>query len=534
VSFHLADLWEIVADAVPESLALVCGDDRRTFADLETRANRLAHWMAARGVGRDDFVGMYMRNRTAYVEGMLAAWKLRAVPINVNFRYVDDELRYLFADGGLVGVVHDTEFTARVGTVRDDVPSLRWSLDSSDEYEVALAGASATRDFAPRADDDLYVLYTGGTTGLPKGVVWRIADAFFACFGGGDPTRQAGSIAKPADLVDRIAQGFVFLPVAPLMHAAGGWTTFMWLFAGATVVLVPGAFEPDDVWRTVERERVNSMSIVGDAMARPLLDAWDAASAAGAGYDASSLALIGSGGAPLTASLKARLARTFPTLLVADGFGSSETGIQGASRFVGDPAAGPAGFSVTPSDTVVIDEATRQPVVPGSGVVGKVARAGLIPLRYHNDPDKTAASFVEIDGVRHVVSGDLATVAADGTVTLLGRGSQCINTGGEKVFPEEVEAVLRGHDAVYDVVVVGVSDERWGQRVVAVVQPAADAVPTADDLRAYCRTALANYKVPKEIVLVDRVERSPAGKADYRWAAAVAATPGPGKGGSAS
>ena len=516
-SFNLADLWEAVADRVPDNTALVCGAERRTFAQLEERANRLAHWMAAQGVGKDDFVGLYLRNSPAYVEAMLAAYKLRAVPINVNFRYVEDELRYLFNDAGLVGVIHDDEFTPRVDAIRADVPTLRWSLATGDAYDEALASSSDERDFPTRSGDDLYVLYTGGTTGMPKGVVWRIEDAFFACIGGGDPTRMNGEITTPAELLERMVPGFVFMPVAPLMHAAGGWTTFMWLLAGGTIVLLTGSLDGDEVWRAIDREKVNAMSIVGDAMARPLVDAWDAANGV---YDISSLMTIGSGGAPLTRPLKEALAQRFPSLIIADGFGSSETGIQGASRFDGttEPTAG-----FTTSSTVVLDEETLEPLEPGSSKPGKVARTGLLPLRYHNDPDKTAATFVEINGRRYAISGDLATVAADGTVNLLGRGSQCINTGGEKVYPEEIEAALRGHAGVYDVLVVGAPDERWGQKVVAVVQKANGAAPTADELRDHCRASLAGYKVPKDVVFVDEVVRSPSGKADYRWAAKVAA-----------
>jgi acyl-CoA synthetase (AMP-forming)/AMP-acid ligase II len=517
-TFHLADLWELVADAVPERTALVCGQHRRTYAELEERSNRLAHWMADRGVGKDDFVGLYLRNSPAYVEATLAAYKLRAVPINVNFRYVDDELRYLFDDAGLVGVIHDEEFTPRVETVAAGVPSVRWNLADGAAYADAVSASKPDRDFGPRSDDDLYVIYTGGTTGMPKGVVWRIRDAFFACMAGGDPSRMKGDVEQPEDLLDRIVPEYASMSVAPLMHAAGGWTTFMWLFAGAKVVILPGSFDPDEVWATVERERVNGFSIVGDAMARPLLDAWDAA---GGKYDISSLFLIGSGGAPLTPPVKARLGRTFPNVIVGDGFGSSETGIQGASRFTG-AEGGPSKGGFTPSATVVLDEDTLEPVEPGSGRIGKVARTGLMPLRYHGDPEKTAATFVDVGGTRYAISGDMATVEADGTVTLLGRGSQCINTGGEKVFPEEVEAALRGHDAVYDVLVVGAPDERWGQRVVAVVQRSPGRDATEDDLRQHCRASVAGYKVPKQVIFVDQVVRSPAGKADYRWAAQVA------------
>jgi acyl-CoA synthetase (AMP-forming)/AMP-acid ligase II len=524
-TFNFADIWEAVVPRVAtrEALVVVGGhpdgsDVRLTYADLERRANRLANWLASQGVRAGDHVGLYLTNGNEYLEAMLAAYKLRAAPINVNYRYVEDELRYLFADADLVGVIHDADFAERVKAVRGDLPGLRWTLATGGDYEQALAGQPDTGDFGPRSGDDLYVIYTGGTTGMPKGVVWRQEDAFFACIGGGDPMRLHGPVREPAEILERIIDGtFVYLPVAPLMHAAGQWTVLSWLFAGGTVLLLPGSLDALKVWRTVERERVNLITVVGDAVVRPLLDAWDEHGP----FDVSSLFSVGSGGAPLSPGLRERFAQALPNVMIANGFGSSETGAQGTSRSTG-PGGGSGSGSVvfTPMDdtTMVLDEATLRPVEPGSGQQGRVARTGHIPLRYHNDPQKTAETFVEVDGRRWVLTGDLATVEADGSIQLLGRGSQCINTGGEKVFPEEVEAVLKTHPAVYDVLVVGVPDERWGQRVVAVVQPTPGASPTLEELVEHARGHLAGYKLPKSVVLVDEVLRSPAGKADYRWA----------------
>jgi acyl-CoA synthetase (AMP-forming)/AMP-acid ligase II len=516
--FNFADIWEAVVDRVGDREALVCGGRRLTYAELEERSNRLAHFMAANGVGPGQHVGLYLLNCPEYVEAMVAAYKLRAVPINVNYRYVKDELRYLLDDAEVVGVLYNDDLAERVQAVRDDLPNVRWWLDVDNEYDDAIGGYSAERDFEPRSGDDPYVLYTGGTTGMPKGVVWRQEDAFFACIGGGDPMRLEGPVTEPAQVLDRITDGFVYFPVAPLMHAAGQWTALSWWYAGGKVVLHRGSLDPHAVWCTVEDEKVNLMTVVGDPVVRPLVDEWDRTGP----YDVSSLFSIGSGGAPLSPVLRARVTEILPNITLADGFGSSETGAQGSYRTSGQQEAIAPRFVPMDDSNVVLDEATRQPVVPGSGVIGRVARSGRIPIRYYNDPEKTADTFVEIDGRRFVITGDMATVEEDGTIQLLGRGSGCINSGGEKVFPEEVEAALKAHPAVYDALVVGVSDERWGQRVAAVVQPVDGASPTLDELVAHCRESLAGYKLPRSLVLVDEVVRSPAGKADYRWAKSVA------------
>ena len=520
-SLNLADLWEAVADAVPDRIALRCEGDGQTFAELEERSNRLAHWLLAKGVQPGQHVGLYMQNRFEYMEGTLAAWKIRAVPINVNFRYVADELRHLFNDADLVGVIHEDEYNDRVAEVGPDVPTLQWSLVVGDDYKTALASSSPERGFEARSGDDHYILYTGGTTGMPKGVVWRQEDAFFACMGGADPGRVHGAeVTSAEELVSRInPDPGCFLATAPLMHAAGGWTVMLNLLSGNRTVLWRGSLDAPEVWRTIERERVTGTSVAGDAVMRPLLDGWDELDPK---PDVSSLRTLSSGAAPLSPALRERYLTLFPTIPLSDGYGSSETGIQASRVFLG-----PTGDKPEPqfnaNQAVVMDEVNKRPVEPGSGVVGRVARTGRIPLGYYGDPEKTASTFVEWDGKRWSLTGDMATVDADGKITLLGRGSICINTGGEKVYPEEVEAVLRKSDDVYDVLVVGAPDDRWGQRVVAVVEPTPGHSPTEDGLRTMARQSLAGYKVPKQVVFVDQVVRSPSGKADYRWAAEVAA-----------
>jgi acyl-CoA synthetase (AMP-forming)/AMP-acid ligase II len=534
-TYNLADQWEAVADRVGDREAVVAGDRRLTYGQLEERANRLANHLSSVGVGPGDFVGCYLTNGTEYLETMLAAFKLRAVPVNINYRYVADELRYLFADAGLVAVVCEQRFAGNVAQVAADVPTLRHTLVVAEpgttatldgvpggtDYEAALAAASPDRPVVEgRGDDDLYVIYTGGTTGMPKGVVWRMGDAFFGCIGGGDPMRMTGPVSSPQETVERIIDfDFTFYALAPMMHAAAQWVSVMWLLCGAKVVLHQGRFDPAVIWRTVADEKVSAMTVVGDAMARPLCDEWDA----NGPFDASSLFSFSNGGAPISATARRRVQEMLPNVVFTDGFGSSETGIQGSQRLQPGEDAGNVTRYDNVADGMKVLDLDGKELAPGTGEIGRVAHTGWIPLRYHNAPEKTAEAFVEIDGRRYVVSGDMATVEADGSVVLLGRGSVSINTGGEKVFPEEVEGVLKGHPDVYDVVVVGVPHERWGEQVVAVVQPVEGREPTLADVEAYARDHLAGYKVPRELVLVDSVVRSPAGKADYRWAKQVAA-----------
>jgi acyl-CoA synthetase (AMP-forming)/AMP-acid ligase II len=531
VEFNLADLWERVADTIPDQEAMVCGDRRLTYAQADERAARLAHHLAGLGIGPGDHVGLHLYNCTEYLEGMLAAFKLRAVPINVNYRYGADELRYLFADADLRATVYHREFAPAVRAIRDDLPLLRGfvevadasgatPLDDATEYEAALAGASAERDFAPRSADDLYVLYTGGTTGMPKGVMWRAEDIFFGAFGGGNLGDTP--ITRPEEIVDSLDLHRRGLPACPFMHGTAHWMAFGTLYSGGTVVISPDrSFDPGRLWRLVEAERVTFLVIVGDAFARPLVETYDRLDPP---PDVSPLTVVLSGGAVLSPSVKTAWVERFPGTLLIDGFGASETGGQGQSVSAAGGAAEPGPRFRVNDETTVLDDDLR-PV--GPGVVGKLARRGHVPLGYYRDPVKTAATFPVVDGVRWSVPGDHARIEDDGTITVLGRGSVSINTGGEKVYPEEVESALKSHPSVFDAVVVGVPDDRWGERVAAVVQPRAGAAPTLEQLGEHVRAHLASYKVPRQVVLVDAVVRSPSGKPDYRWARDVAAGAGP-------
>jgi acyl-CoA synthetase (AMP-forming)/AMP-acid ligase II len=538
-TFNFADLWELVAPTVPDRTALVCGPQTRTYAQLAERVNRLANHLRAAGVGVDDRVGLFLRNDAAYLEAMLAAFSLRAVPVNMNHRYTGDELGHLLTDSGAVALLAHETLTAAVASVPGGIGAMRTLLVVDDPdpatvegeradlpgavaYEDALAAASPAAVVTEgRSGDDHYLMYTGGTTGRPKGVLWRQEDAFFACIGGGDPMRLQGPIERPADLLDRKVDAFTYFPLAPLMHAAAQWTTLSWLFAGGKTVLMPGHLDPETVWQLVADHGVNAITMVGDAVGRPLAKAWEANPDR---WDASALFSLSNGGAPMSPDLKAHIAELFPGRVMTDGFGSSESGLQGSQRLEpGDAGIGTGLARFAPSPGTGVFDDDLHPVVPGSGAIGRVANTGHLPLGYLNDPEKTAATFMEVEGKRYCFTGDMATVEADGTIALLGRGSQCINTGGEKVFPEEVELALFSHPAVADVLVVGVPDERWGSAVIAVVEPTDPAQPpTLEHLKAHLRQSLAGYKLPKRLVVVDRVERSPAGKADYRWAKATA------------
>jgi len=526
MAFNLADFVEHTVDAVPERTALICGDEQRTFAQLEDRANRLAHHLAAQGVGPGDHVAVYSFNSLEFVETMLAAFKLRAVPINVNYRYVEDELAYLLDNADAVALVHQAQFAPLVEAVRPKLPLLTHVIVVDDgtttaaggtAYEDALASSSPERDFPPRSSDDIYILYTGGTTGYPKGVVWRHEDVWRVLGGGID--FMTGERIEDEHQMSRLAaesEPGIGLVLAPLMHGAAQWGTLGGLIRGTTSVLLPH-FDPDLVWQAIERYRIATLAITGDAMARPLIDALRAHP-----YDTSSLVAISSTAAVFSPIVKDQLFELLPDLFISEAVGSSESGFNGMRLVDKANTTMSTGGLINVNrgpDTIVIDEA-NQPVQPGE--VGRMARGGNVPLEYYKDPAKSAATFITVDGKRYSVPGDFARLELDGTMTLLGRGSQCINSGGEKIYPEEVESALKAHPKVFDALVVGVPDERWGQRVAAVVEARPGDPPSLEDLVALCRTRIAGYKVPRELHLVETMPRHPSGKPDYRRAKAVA------------
>jgi acyl-CoA synthetase (AMP-forming)/AMP-acid ligase II len=524
---NIADIFETVVATVPDKPALVvrAGDGhdemRLSFTSLDARVNRLAHAMIGLGIGEGDHVGTHLYDGNQYVEVTLAAYKVRAVPVNVNFRYVDEELAYLFDNADLKVVFTEPDLEERAARA---AATLDWTCPvvvADERYEALLAAQSAAApDVGDRSPDDRYGLWTGGTTGMPKGVMWRQEDIYLSAIGGnGNPALGIAPVKNLDDVTARARKGSPLpgtLTLCPLMHGGGFWLAFSAILSGSFAVLIRDVgFDPAFALRVIGEERVSLLMTIGDAYARPIVDLLDR-SEPGA-FDLSSLLVYGSGGAILSPSVKDDLARLLPATVVHDGFGASETGGQG--RLVGTGADGAPRFSMEPGNVVIADDGTL--CVPGDGRIGMLANSGQIPLGYYKDEKKTAATFPVIDGVRYAVPGDLASVDADGSIAVFGRGAMSINSGGEKIFPEEVEKALKSHPAVFDATVVGTPNERFGSQVTAVVElrnEHAANPPTLAELQEHCRQHLAGYKVPRGLVFVEDTVRSPSGKPDYRWA----------------
>lgn len=529
---------EAVASAIGDREYIICGERRYTFAQIVERSNRLAAYLHSRGLGchterselaghevGQDLLGLYAYNGPEYVEGMLGAWRARVAPFNVNYRYVKNELAYLLADSGATALLYHAAFAPRVAEVLPDLPHLRVLIQIADDskndlvhgavdYEsIVSSGASVPPPVEP-SPDDLYVLYTGGTTGMPKGVLWRQHDIFMTSFGGRNmyTGETAGSYA---DIAKRVAEnpGTKIFTLPPLMHGAAQWAVMTALTTGQTVVFpaTHGKFDADEVVATVEREKILTIQVVGDAMARPIADAIEKGTA-----DVSSLAVVANGGALLSPTAKQRLIDVKPGLIVMDGVGSSETGIQ--MSHMSTPGAVSTGKFNAGPDTSVAAEDLGSILAPGHDGIGWLAQRGYVPLGYKGDAPKTAKTFPVIDGVRYSIPGDRARHLADGGIELLGRDSVTINSGGEKIFAEEVESAVLSHPAVKDVVVSGRPSERWGQEVVAIVSLVDGATADAQELIDHAAGVIARYKLPKAVVFRPAIERSPAGKADYRWA----------------
>ncbi|WP_324738684.1 acyl-CoA synthetase [Mycobacterium sp. 5-140-3-2] len=537
-TFTVPAVAKAVAAAIPDRELIIHGDRRYTYAQVIDRSNRLAAYLHSQGLGchteRDalaghevgqDLLGLYAYNGNEFVEALLGSFQARVAPFNVNFRYVKSELQYLLADSGATALLYHAAFAPRVAEILPDLPQLRVLIQIADasgndllngaiDYEAALASVSPEPPPVQHSADDLYVLYTGGTTGMPKGVLWRQHDIFMTSFGGrnlmtGEPSQSIDEIVERA----AAGPGTKLMILPPLIHGAAQWSVMTAITTGQSVVFptVVDHLDADDVVRTIEREKVAVVTVVGDAMARSLVTAIEKGIA-----DVSSLAVVANGGALLTPYVKQRLIEVLPNAVVVDGVGSSETGAQ-MHHMSTSGAVATGTFNAGP-DTFVAAEDLTAILEPGHEGMGWLAQRGYVPLGYKGDAAKTAKTFPVIDGVRYAVPGDRARHGADGSVELLGRDSVTINSGGEKIFVEEVETAIASHPAVADVVVAGRPSERWGQEVVAVVALAQGARAEADELVAHASNTLARYKLPKAIVFRPVIERSPSGKADYRWA----------------
>lgn len=533
MALNIADLFEHAVDADPDNRALLVGGRFVTYGELEAWSNQLAHHLADRGIGVGDHVGLYAKNSIEHVVALLAILKVRAVAININFRYVAGELDYLFDNADLVGLVHDRAYADLVARVAPQHDKLQTFVVLPDPIEPdagdpaviagyggvlladAMAGQSEARDFEPRSADDIHIIYTGGTTGFPKGVMWRHED-FWRVLGGGIDFMTGEALAEYDQSEQAKQEGrMVTFPLSPLMHGGAQASLLMHLFAGHLTILEP-TFDARRTWELVDEQQVQLMFMTGDAMARPLIEAYEASQGSDGAASGQSLFAIASSAAVFSPSLKQRWMEKFPGAVFTDSIGSTETGFQGTGlQDKNDLSTDGPVISIGPATVVISDDDRVLDPATDIGEIGRTARGGNVPVGYYKDPEKSAKTFVEIDGTRYSIPGDYARIETDNRITLLGRGSNCVNTGGEKVYPEEVEMAIKSHPDVYDVLVVGLADEKWGQAVTAVVQPAEGKQVELEELRTHLRDHLSGYKLPRALTIVDEIPRNATGKAQY-------------------
>jgi acyl-CoA synthetase (AMP-forming)/AMP-acid ligase II len=529
VALNIADLFEHAVDAAPDNRAVKVGDRVATYTDLERDSNKLAHYLAAQGVKPGDHVALYAKNSIEHVIGLLATLKLRAVTINVNYRYVEAELNYLFENADVVAVLFERTYAELVAKCAPQHPKLKTFVSLPDvadpdntsdisafdgiTLEDAIADQSAERDFEERSADDIHIIYTGGTTGFPKGVMWRHED-FWRTLGGGIDFYTGEPLEEYDQSKTANDPRMVTFPLSPLMHGGAQAGLLMHLFAGHLTILEP-KFDAQRTWEIIEQDKVQLIFMTGDAMALPLIDEYDRKAATGTPYDGSSLFAISSSAAIFSPQVKKRWMDIFTNAIFTDSIGATETGFTGMGMQDKNAISTDGPVVALGPNTVVLDD-DNQPIDPSNvGALGRIARGGSVPLGYYKDPEKSAKTFIEVNGARFSVPGDNARIEADGKVTLLGRGSNCVNTGGEKVYPEEVEMAIKNHAAVYDCLVVGVPDEKYGQAVAAVVSLRDDATLELEELREFLRTYLSGYKLPRALTVVDEVPRNATGKAQY-------------------
>lgn len=519
-TFSLSDLFDIAAEAVPDRLAIVYGQDRVTYRAMAQRIEKIAAWFQSKGIARGDTVGLQLYNSTAYMECYLAACKLGAIPFNINYRYLEDELDYLYKDSKAKVIICSDVLIDRVEKVLLKNPTIQLVVidgergSSSRPTMADIVALDLPYSPVQSRDEDISLLYTGGTTGMPKGVMWEHKALFYGAFAGGAMFFKDGPISKPEELGERIlkVQSGPYMAIAPLMHGAAFWASLISLLSGITLVLNDQKeFNAQHILDLIERENVGMLNVVGDAMAAPLLDELNAHPGR---WKLPSLYYFGNGGAVLSQRVKDGILRHLPTgAVTGDGMGSSEAGVIGIGA---KPKSGEGFMSLAPNPQLkVIVDGTREAEV---GELGILSKTGAIPLGYWGDEKKTNATFVQFAGQRYVLLGDTAKREEDGSITILGRDSLCINTGGEKVFVEEVEQIIRSCEGVKDVNVVGIPDERWGNKVVALVSRKPGATVSPEQIIESARKQLSGYKVPKNVLFADEIIRGANGKADYRWA----------------
>jgi acyl-CoA synthetase (AMP-forming)/AMP-acid ligase II len=532
MDFHFASAWEIVADKYPNRIATIADGKPLSWKDFEHRAACIASLLESHGLGADSKAGLYLHNSNEYQEAQFGIFKIGGCPINVNYRYKSDELVYLLDNSDAEAVFFQSCYAMRIWEIRERLPKVKLFVQIDDGTEALLKDAQdyerAIRTHKPlprrpQNPDSVYMLYTGGTTGMPKGVMYPVGAFAQFLLTMGATARELEppeNLAALGDFLDKVTEPPTSLPACPLMHGTGVWLgSFATMMLGGTVVTTSKlGLNPDTLLTMVEDHGVTDLVIVGDAFARPILAALDEAEKRGTPYRIDTLRQMTSSGVMWSQEIKQGLLRHHDMIL-ADVMGSTEGGI-GSSITTRESSASTAKFELNDGVVVITDDGRF--VEPGSGEMGKIATSAFVPLGYYKDPEKSAATFREVDGVRYSFPGDYATVEADGTITLLGRGSVCINTGGEKVFPEEVEEAVKRHPQVEDCLVVGLPDERFGERVVAVTSLKEPSDAGVDDIVTFTADHLAGYKLPRQVLLVDEVRRAPNGKADYKWAKAHA------------
>ena len=533
MEFNAADIFEGVVDRVPDREAIVHGSTRLTYKELDARSNKAANALKKLGIKKGSHIGIYAFNCVEWLEIMLGAYKLCAIPININYRYVEEELKYLIDNADMEAIFYHKQFSNKLENIKSHLPLLKDFIciednsgeddviDKSFNFEDLIANEDEFRLDVDRSGDDKYILYTGGTTGMPKGVVWRMEDVLMT-LGGGIDAVTGEKYPTPEAFADKCLQDqTIALALAPFMHGGAQWQSFNSFFSGWKLIINDQvSFDADYVWEVVAKEKVMNLTIMGDAMGRPLCDALPRAIEKG--LDLSSLFVLSSTASVFSASIKDTILEYLPNLFLIDAVGSSETGATGVNIHTKDGKLKDSGGGpkfTKPNFSEILNLDTKEVIPPSdTETIGYLARKGHVPVAYYKDEEKSKKTFIEVGGVRYSIPGDMAKYEEDGQMTLLGRGSVSINSGGEKIFPEEVEMALKAHPNIFDCLVVGVKDDRWGQKVVAVIQRRENDELSLDDVKDVASKYIASYKMPKEIVFSDLIERAPSGKPNYQWA----------------